>query len=101
MKISIKATKMELTEAIKNAVQEKLGGMDKYFDKILEAAVEVGLTSNHHQKGDIFFCEVNLRVPNKLIRARVEKSDLYVAINEAKNVLRRELKDYKEKMRGI
>ena len=100
MKTTIKATKMELTDAIRANIDEKFGSLNKYFDQILEADIEVGITSNHHQKGQIFFAEVNLSVPGKLIRARQEKDDLYVAINEVKTILKRELQDYKEKLRG-
>ena len=100
MKITIKGTKIELTEAIKDAVNEKIGGLSKFYDNILEANVEVGKTSNHHQKGEVFFCEANLRVPGKLLRAREQKNDLYVAINQVKEVLQREIKQYKEIMKN-
>lgn len=101
MKIYIKGTNMELTEAIKDYVNEKIGGLDKYFDGILAARVDVGLTSKHHQKGNIFRAEVNLEVPQKyLLRAEAEKEDLYIAINEVKDELQGQIKKYKEKMRG-
>lgn len=99
MKISIKGTKIDLTDAIKDSVNEKIGNLSKYFDNILEAHVEVGKTTNHHQKGEVFFCEADLRVPGKVLRSREEKKDLYMAINEVKNVLQREIKQYKELMR--
>ena len=101
MKISIKATNMELTQAIKDYVDEKIGSLDKYFDNILEARVEVGLTTKHHQKGDIFRAEVNLEIPQKhIIRAEAKKEDLYMAINAIKQELQRQLKKHKEKIRG-
>jgi len=101
MQIDIKGTNMELTEAIKDYVNEKIGGLDKFFDQILEARVDVGLTTKHHQKGNIFRAEVNLEVPQKhIIRAEAEREDLYMAINEVKIELQGQLKKYKEKMRG-
>lgn len=100
MKIDIKGTNMELTEAIKDYVNEKIGGLDKYFEGILAARVEVGLTSKHHQKGNIFRAEVNLEVPQQLLRAEATKDDLYIAINEVKEELKGQITKYKEKMRG-
>jgi len=100
MKIDIKGTNLELTEAIKDYVNEKIGGLEKFFDNIIEARVDVGKTNNHHQKGDVFRAEVNMQVPNNLLRAEAERDDLYMAINEAKDDLQRQLKKYKEKMRG-
>lgn len=101
MKIDIKGTNMELTEAIKDYVNEKIGSLEKFFDNIVEARVEVGKTSNHHQKGDIFRAEVNLDVPEKyVLRAEATREDLYMAINQVKDELQRQVKKYKEKMRG-
>jgi len=101
MKISIMGTNMELTEAIKDYVNEKIGGLEKFYDNILEARVDVGITTKHHQKGNIFRAEVNLEVPQKhVLRAAAEREDLYMAINEVKNDLQRQIKKYKEKLRG-
>ena len=101
MQIDIKGTNLELTEAIKDYINEKIGSLEKYFDEILAARVEVGVTTKHHQKGNIFRAEVNLEVPQKyILRAETEREDLYMAINEVKDDLQVQLKKYKEKMRG-
>ena len=101
MQIDIKGTNMELTEAIKDYVNEKVGSLERFFDQALIARVDVGRTSNHHQKGDVFRAEININVPQKqLLRAESVRDDLYVAINEAKEELERQIKKYKEKMRG-
>ena len=99
MKINIKATNMDLTEAIKSYVHEKLGGLDKYFDNIQLVEVEVGVTTKGQQKGDIFFAEVNVSVPGKLLRYRDETDNLYKAVISTKKGIQLELKKYKEKMR--
>lgn len=96
MDIKIKTTKMELTPAIEAAINEKIGGLDKYFGNIIGCEVEVGKTTNHHNKGDIFRAEVNLEVPKKVIRAEAETDDLYKALTEAKDKLKVEIIKYKE-----
>ena len=101
MKIDIKGINLELTEAIKDYVNEKIGGLEKFYDKILVARVDVGLTTKHHQKGNIFRAEVNLEVPQKHnLRAEAEREDLYMAINEVKDELQRQIKKFKDKMRN-
>ena len=100
MRVDIKATNMDLTEAIKSYVSEKLGGLDKYFDNIQQIDVEVGKTTNHHNKGEIFFCEVNVSVPRTLLRYREETDDMYKAVNTCKKGVQQKLKEYKEKMRN-
>jgi len=101
MQIEIKGTNLELTQAIKDYINEKVGSLAKFFDQALIARVEVGLTTKHHQKGNIFRAEINLEVPQKnLLRAEAVSEDLYVSINQAREELERQIKKYKEKMRG-
>jgi putative sigma-54 modulation protein len=101
MQIDIKGTNMDLTDAIKDYVNEKVGSLEKFFDQAIIARVDVGRTTNHHQKGDVFRAEINLDVPQvHVLRAESVRDDLYTAINEAKLDLERQVKKYKEKMRG-
>jgi len=99
MKVDIKATNMDLTAAIKEHSFEKLGGLDKYFDNMQLIECEVGKTTKGQNKGDVFFCEVNVSVPGKLLRYREETDDLYKAINDAKKGMQQEIMRYKEKLR--
>ncbi len=96
MNINVKATKIDLSPAIEEAINEKIGGLEKYFNNIINCDVEVGKTTDHHNKGDIFKAEINLEVPNKILRAEVVTDDLYKSINEARNILKLEITKYKE-----
>lgn len=69
----------------------------KRFDPC-DVAIEIGKTSEHHQKGDVFFAEVTMSIPGDTIRARVEKDDLYAAIDELKDDIKAQLVDRKEKL---
>ena len=74
MRFTIKSTGFELTPALQQELEKKFIGFDKYlkrWDKdgaaLLE--IEVAKTTNHHNKGQIFYAEANLQLPNiKLIR---------------------------------
>lgn len=99
MDIKIKAGKLELTPAIEAAIAEKFSGLDKYFNNIIGCEVEVGRTTNHHSKGDVFWAEVNLEVPRKIIRAEAETDDLYKSLTEVKDKLKVEIIKYKEMLR--
>ena len=91
---------MELTPAIKLYVDEKFGSVEKFFNNIQSVVVEVGKTTRGQNKGDVFFCEINVGVPHKLLRYREETDDLYKAINETKKGIRLEITRYKEKLEG-
>lgn len=98
----IKGTNMELTEAIKSAVEAELATLDARVERwgtAVSADVEVGKISNHHQKGEIFRAEVNLSIPGKLLRAENVDQDLYVALKNAVGTLEREL-DKEKDLRG-
>lgn len=86
---------MDLTDSIKEYLEKKISGLDKFYDKILSADVKLGKNSQHHQKGDIFFCECKLDVPGNSQFAKKEESDLYKAIDKVRDYLEQELKKHK------
>lgn len=98
MQLNLKATNFELTGAIKDHVNKKLGNLEKFFTNIQQVDVEVGKDTKGQQKGDIFFCEVNVSVPGKLLRYRKSFEDLYKAVNEARKGIQNEIKKYKERL---
>lgn len=99
MKLNIKADNMELTPAIKGYVEEKMSMLDKYFGemKVIQADFEVGLTTRHHLKGDIFRAEANLTIPGELIRVEKIEPDLYKAIDKVKDHLKGVIVKHKAK----
>lgn len=99
MKINIQGTGIDLTEPIKKYVEDKINGLTKFFDRIQSADVDVGMQSHHHQKGQVYYAEVNLSTPGKMIRVVKECEDLYKAIDKVKDHLKVELEKMKEKMR--
>ena len=100
MKININHENIDLTDPIKDYVEEKIGGLEKYMDNFIVAEVLVGKTTNHHEKGKIFHCRVNLEYPGGMFRAERVEEDLYEAIDGCKDVLQREIKQFKEKNRN-
>lgn len=100
MPLNIKATNFDLRSDVKALVLEKLAGLEKFFNNIQQVDVEIGKTTKGQQKGDIFFCEINLSVPKKLLRYREEAKDVSIAITGAKKGIQIEIKKYKERMSG-
>ncbi len=101
MQTDIKATNMELTDAITAFIREKMDGLDAKaarFGEVVRAEVEVGKTSKHHKKGPVFRAEVHVRLPGNLVYAQAENYDLYVAINDAKREAERQIVGYKGKL---
>ena len=108
MKINIKATNIELTDALKDWTEKKLASLEKFANifhddfvgkgqPAAEIWVEIGKTSFHHKKGDVFRAEAQVHFPGKSIRAVADSEDLRTAITEAKDKLQRQFTEYKEK----
>ncbi len=100
MNIKIKATKLELTEAIRSYCQEKMDMASKYLGgvKVLNCDMEIEKSVGGQRKGEIFRAEVNLEVPRKLLRVEKTEKDLYKAIDKVKDDLEMIIKKYKEKL---
>jgi len=101
MKINLKATKFEMTDAISDYVQEKMDMLDKYLGntQVINCDVEVEKIAGVQNKGNIFRSEVNLEVPHELLRVEKTSDDLYKAIDKVKDHLDEIIVKYREKAR--
>ncbi len=101
MKINIKATNFELTEAIRNYVDEKLLALNKLLpphDESVMVDTEVAKVNKHHQHGeDVFKAEVNLHFKQHYLRAEAFNSDLYAAVDEVQDDIARQINTSIEK----
>ena len=100
--ISLKATNMDLTDAIRAYVDEKVEHLRKLcgdFDPADDLKVEVGKSTQHHAKGPFYRAEMHLVLPGKELRAEYEGEDLYAAIDNVKDQLRRQITDYKNRLK--
>ena len=95
----VKGTGIELTDAIKQYVDEKFSDLTKFFDNIQSMDIDIGMRSQHHHKGKIFYAEINVLVPGREIRIVKDSEDLYKAIDKVRDHLKNELKEFKERLR--
>ena len=98
MKIDIKATNLKLTDELRKYVQIKMDSLDKFATKNLGATVEIGIISNHHQKGEIYKAEVDLKLPGSNVHIEKQAKNLLKAIDKVKDHLRKILVEPKEKI---
>lgn len=101
MKIDIKATHIELTDAILGYVEEKLGVLDHFFgEEVPEHVsinVEIGKSSQHHHSGPFFYAEANLHLAGEVFRATADHEDLYAAVDVVKDELSEQIRRFKDK----
>lgn len=91
---------MDITDAIRNHVVERVLQIEKYInpnDTSVIADIEIGKTTNHHKSGDIFRAEINLHIAGADLRAESETEDLYLSVNEVRDEIIRQIRKTKEK----
>lgn len=99
MNITIKGTHMELTPALKKYVEEKVGGLEKFMNK-LEAKVELD-RDQHHNTGDVFRAEATLAAGGKVIRAEASSGDMYASIDILIPKLKEQINKFKDKRNSL
>ncbi|MCX6723650.1 MAG: ribosome-associated translation inhibitor RaiA [Candidatus Staskawiczbacteria bacterium] len=107
MKIIIKTKNLELTSALEDFIYKKIGMIKKFINvlkredevgkTLAEVFVEVEKETKHHNKGQIFSCQVEIKLPGRSLLAKANSDDLYKAIVEARKEIEAEIKKYKFK----
>lgn len=100
LKLNIKGTNLKLEPAIYAYIENKIGNLDKFIEKVdsvVQGWVEIGLATKHHQSGNIYRAEAQIRLPGKGVRSEATAKDIFLAIDAVKDELQQELKKYKEK----
>ena len=102
MKINIKATNLDLTPAIREYIEEKIGSLSHFLKRFevkneIEVFVEIARTTKHHRHGNVLYAEAIVSLGKKILRAEHFDWDIRVAIDKVKDKLQQEIKKYKEK----
>lgn len=102
MNININFTGIDATEAIKAYVTEKVEGLTTFFEGIESADIDVGMRSNHHNKGKIYYAEFKLQIPGRpSLYIDKDAEELYKAIDKVRDHMKVELEKIKGKMNQI
>lgn len=92
MKFIIIGKNIDVTPGLKEAVENKLGKLERYFTPDTEIHVTLSV-QRERQK-----IEVTIPVKGGIIRSEQESSDMYVSIDLVEEVIERQLRKYKNKL---
>jgi putative sigma-54 modulation protein len=92
MKYVIVGKNMEVSSSLEKAVRDKLGKLDKFFSEDTTAHVTLSLNRGRH------IIEVTIPVKGNVIRCEQVSTDMYASIDQAAEVIERQLKRYKSKI---
>ena len=92
MKFVIVGRNIEVTEGLREAVEDKIGKLEKYFNPGTEAHVTLSVEKDRQK------IEVTIPVKGNIIRSEQVSNDMYVSIDLVEEVIERQLKKYKNKL---
>lgn len=93
MNLNIRGDKIEVTQALRDYVEKKLGRLDKYFDTPPHAA-NVTLSVVRGQQN----VEVTISLSGVLLRAEERQEDMYASIDLVVDKLERQIRKHKTKV---
>lgn len=92
MRYKITGRNINVTAGLKEAVEDKLGKLEKYFQPDTEAMITLTVEKERQK------IEVTIPVKGHIIRAEQESSDMYVSIDLVEEIIERQIKKYKHKI---
>ena len=92
MRITITGKNIELTQGLKNAVEERLAKLEKYF----KPDTDVYVTMSVEKERQII--EVTIPTKGHIIRSEQESADMYVSIDLVQEAIEKQLLKYRTKI---
>ena len=96
---------MEPSEAVEVKIRERVEKLDNFYESIMSCRVVVEAAHKHHHKGNFYNVRVDLKVPGGELVASRESDlhhsyeDVYVAVRDAFDEIRRQLEDFARRQR--
>lgn len=84
---------IEVTGAMRSYAEDKLGKLERFSDQIVDA--KVVMSYNERMNGEPAKVEVQVNVPNGIVRAEERGMDHYAAVDLVVDKLERQLKKFK------
>lgn len=94
MKFNIHGQKLEVTDAIRSYIEEKIGRLEKYFENPSELTAKVVIK----MRGRDQVVEVTIPAPRLILRGEEANKDLYASIDLVSDKIERQIRKNKTRM---
>ena len=92
MNFIISGRNIDITPGLRQAVEQKLGKLEKYFTPETDIIVTLSVEKERQK------IEVTIPVKGNIIRSEQESSDMYVSIDLVEEIIERQVKKYKTRI---
>jgi putative sigma-54 modulation protein len=94
MELIIKGRNMEVTDRLRDYVDQKIGRLDRYLPTITEAWVELSMEGTRAAQ-DRQVCQVTVRSNGVILRAEERSDDMFYSIDTVLDKMYRQIARYK------
>ncbi len=95
LRYNVRGENIEVTEAIRNYVEKKVGKLERYFDNAPEETAHVNLKVYSDKTAKV---EVTIPLPYLVLRAEETSPDLYASVDLVVDKLERQIRKFKTKI---
>ena len=92
MNFIISGRNIDITPGLRQAVEQKLGKLEKYFTPETDIIVTLSVEKERQK------IEVTIPVKGNIIRSEQTSDDMYVSVDLVEEVIERQLRKYKNKL---
>jgi len=92
MKDNVSGKNINVTQALKDYAEKKVGKLERFFDAEVEAQVTLSVEKDRH------IVEVTMPLNGMLLRGETETSDMYSSIDLVVDKLEKQIEKYKTKL---
>ena len=92
MRYIISGKNIDITPGLKEAAENKIGKLERYFSPDTEVQVTMSVEKGRQK------IEVTIPVKGSIIRAEQDSNDMYVSIDLVEEIIERQIKKYKTKI---
>ncbi|MFH0926687.1 MAG: ribosome-associated translation inhibitor RaiA [bacterium] len=90
MEVVIKGKNLEVTDALKGYIRQKISKIEKYIDKITEVDIVLSIERYEH------VAEITITAKGIKLHGKEKTSDMYLSIDKVMSKIDRQLKKQKE-----
>lgn len=92
MHVSVRGKNIEVTNALRDYVEKKLGKLQKYFENLQEAQAMLSVVKGRH------IIEVTMPLNGMLLRGEEESDDMYASVDQVVEKLEKQIEKYKTRL---
>ncbi|MFV2046310.1 ribosome hibernation-promoting factor, HPF/YfiA family [Metabacillus sp. YM-086] len=95
MRYNVRGENIEITPALREYAEKKIGKLERYFEESVDANVNINLKYYNEKESKI---EVTIPMTDLVLRAEENHQDMYAAIDLVVNKLERQIRKHKTKV---